>query len=91
MEVKTEDFYHDQAITKYDTFDNWKDYYLLSWDNKKVISKMKDVCARRRILEYVGLRPKMYRIQEASGANIKMPKGVQQNVVNKGIRHEKYK
>lgn len=45
----------------------------------------------RPIAEYVGLRPKMYSIREASGNNIKNAKGVNKSVVKKHIRHEQYK
>ncbi|MEW8688805.1 MAG: hypothetical protein AB2556_23555 [Candidatus Thiodiazotropha sp.] len=52
---------------------------------------MKDECARRSIAEYVGLRPKMYSILEASGKNIKKAKGVRKATVKKHIRHEQFK
>ena len=52
-------------------------------DNKKVIGKMKDECAGRPILEYVGLRPKMYSILEDTGSDIKKAKGVKKYVVKK--------
>ena len=52
---------------------------------------MKDKCAGRPIAKYVGLRPKMYLILEASGGNIKKAKGVKKNVVKRHIRHEQYK
>ena len=40
---------------------------------------MKDECAGRIIAEYVGLRPKMYSILEASGKNIKKSKRSKEN------------
>ena len=52
---------------------------------------MKDECVVRPIVEYVGLRPKMYSILEAGGPgakNIKEAKNVKKNVVKKHIRHE---
>ena len=52
---------------------------------------MKDECAGRPIAEYIGLRPKMYSILEASGKNIKKAKWVRKAVVRKHIRHEQYK
>ena len=52
---------------------------------------MKDECAGHPIAEYVGLRPKMYSILEASGVCIKKAKGVKKNVVKKHIRHEQYR
>ena len=52
---------------------------------------MKDECAGRPIAEYVGLRPKMYSILEASEKSIKKAKGVKKNTVKKHIHHEQYK
>ena len=52
---------------------------------------MKDECAGRPILKYVGFRPKMYSILEDSRSNIKKEKGVKKYVVKKQIRHEQYK
>ena len=44
----------DENITDYGPSDYSKDHYLHSMNNKKVIDKMKDECAGRPILEYVG-------------------------------------
>ena len=52
---------------------------------------MKDECAGRPIAEYVGLRPKMYSILEASGKIIRKTKGVKKIVVKNQIRHRQYK
>ena len=52
---------------------------------------MKDECAGRPIAEYVGLRPKMYSILEASGKSIKKAKVVKKNTVKKHNHHEQYK
>ncbi len=60
----------------YDTSDYSKDHSLHCTMNKKVLGKMEDECAGRPIAEYVGLRPKMYSILEASGENIKKANGV---------------
>ena len=68
-----------------------QDYPLYSSANKKVLGKLKDVCAGRAIAEYVGLRPKMLSILEAGEKNTKKAKGVKKNVVKKYIRHEQYK
>ena len=91
LAMQTEDVYKDLAKHPdlYDTSDLLKDHPLHSIVNKKVLGKMKDKCAERLIAEYVSLRPKMYSILEASGANIK--KGVKKATVKKHIRHEQYK
>ncbi|KAK3707293.1 hypothetical protein QZH41_004239 [Actinostola sp. cb2023] len=75
----------------YDTSDYPKDHPLHSTANKKVQGKMKDECAGRPIAEYVGLRPKMYSILEASGKNIRKAKGVRKATVKNHIHHEQYK
>ena len=59
--------------------------------NTKVLGKLKDECAGRAIVEYGGLRPKMYSILKASGGNIKKAKGVKKATVKKHISHEQYK
>ena len=56
-----------------------------------MLGKMKDECARHPIAEYVGLRPKMCSILEASGKSIKKAKGMKKNTVKKHIHHEQYK
>ena len=93
LEIQTEDVYSDMSEHQslYDTSDYPEDHPLHSKVNKKVLGKMKDECAGRAIEEYVGLRPKMYSILEASGACIKKAKGVKKNVVKKHIRHEQYR
>ena len=93
LEIQTEDVYSDMADhpSLYDTSDFPEDHPLHSKVNKKVLGKMKDECAGHPIAEYVGLRPKMYSILEASGVCIKKAKGVKKNVVKKHIRHEQYR
>ena len=93
LEIQTEDVYSDMSEHQslYDTSDLPEDHPLHSNVNKKVLGKMKDECAGRVIEEYIGLRPKMYSILEASGACIKRAKGVKKNIVKKYIRHEQYR
>ncbi len=92
MEVQTENIYQDmnQDIDLYDTSDFPKDHYLHSTKNKKVLGKMKDECAGTPVIEYVGLRSKMYSIMKDDG-NIRKAKGVKKYVVKKQILHENYK
>ena len=63
-------------IDAYDTSDYPPDHFLHNMKNKKVLGKIKDERAGRPIVEYVGLRPKMYSILEESGQNLKKAKGV---------------
>ena len=92
MHIYTQDVYRDmsQHLDLYDTNDYPKDHFLHSAKNKKVLGKMKDECAGIPILEYVGLRPKMYSIVKDDG-NIRKAKGVKKYVVKKHIVHENYK
>ena len=85
LEIETEDVYRDMAKsqTLYDTPNYPQDHPLYSLANKKVLGKLKDECAGRAIVQYNGLRPKMYSILEASGKNTKKAKGVK-----KGCREE---
>ena len=75
----------------YDTSDYPKDHPLHSMVNKKVLGKIKGECPGRPIAEYVGLRPKLYSMLEASEKSSKKAKGVKKNTVKKHIRHEQYK
>ena len=93
LEIETEDVYKDIKANEnfYDTSDYPKNHPLHSTVNKKVLGKMKDECAGTPILEFVGLRSKMYSIMKADEKNIKKAKGVKKNVVKKQIKHEQYK
>ena len=56
----------------------------------KVIGKMKDETAGKPIIEFVGLRSKMYSIKTEDWES-KKAKGVKKNVVKKNIKHDNYK
>ena len=72
LKIETEDVYKDIKANEnfYDTSDYPKEHPLHSTVNKKVLGKMKDECAGTPILEYVGLRSKMYSIM-TEGESIK--------------------
>ena len=64
-EIKTEDFYQDissDVEEKFDTSNYAKNHPsgIRTGCNKKVIGMMKDECGGEQILEFVGLRAKMY-------------------------------
>ena len=67
LKIETEDVYKDIKANEsfYDTSDYPKEHPLHSTVNKKVLGKMKDECAGTPILEYVGLRSKMYSVMKA--------------------------
>ena len=95
MEVATEDVYKDclPDLDEYDTSEYPKEHFLYDPKNKKVIGKMKDEMKGNPILEYVGLRPKMYSVRSLEDDKIKdakKAKGVKKYVVKKEIRHELY-
>ena len=78
VSIKTPNIYKDMQESKdeYDFSDYPKDHPLYDESNKKVIGKMKDVCAGTPIAEYVGLRPKLYSILRSDEQLIKKAKGV---------------
>ena len=59
--------------------------------NKKVIGKFKDEAAGVPIVEFEGLRSKMYLPVKDNGKNEKKAKGVKKYVITKNIKHENYK
>src|SRR5690606_9418255 len=96
--IETEDFYKDIEgdIDKYfDTSDYPKEHPLKSDKNKKVIGKFKDECNGRQIVEFIGLRPKMYSILVDDGTGkltgSKKAKGIKKSVIKKYITHDDYK
>ncbi|XP_031572498.1 uncharacterized protein LOC116306562 [Actinia tenebrosa] len=91
LEVITEDVYKDflPDIDEYDTSEYPKDHFLYSAKNKKVIGKMKDKMEGKPIVEYVGLKPKMYSVLKLDGVD-KKAKGVKRYVVEKDITHDSY-
>ena len=65
-----------------------------NYDNDKnnlIPGKMKDEMGGELILEFVGLRAKMYSILNYDGENKKTAKGVIEQVKKKQIQHEDYK
>jgi len=93
FQVETDDVYADMKAntTQYDFSDYPRDHPNHSIENKKVVGKFKDECCSRPIIEFVGVRPKMYSILMVNGGNIRKAKGVQQAVVKKDLHHELYK
>ena len=92
-DIKTEDVYKDFWADK-DKFDfsgykETSDFYDLK--NKKVIGKMKDETAGVPIVEFVGLRSKMYSYVTNDERGCKTAKGIKKNVVRNLLKHEDYK
>ena len=90
--IQTDDVYEDLYYSK-DLFDN-SDYpksskYFFD-NNKKVIGKFKDEAAGHPIIEFIGLKSKMYSYKTET-KNSKTAKGVKKNVINRDLNHSDYK
>lgn len=89
-----EDFYNDmkEDLNKYDTSDFDKDnIYNISRVNKKVPGLMKDELNGKCMIEFVGLRSKMYSIRvNKKKVEIKKAKGVKNYVLKKSICFNDY-
>ena len=92
-EIEAEDVYKDFWNDK-DKFDN-SDYPESSpyFDkvNKKVIGKFKDEAAGVPIVEFIGLRSKMYSYIKDNNEGGKTAKGIKKNVIKNNITHKNYK
>ena len=92
-EIETKDVYRDFWNDK-DKFDN-SDYPenspYFNKTNKKVIGKFKDEAAGVLVVEFVGLRSKMYSYMKDNDKGGKTAKGIKKNIITKNIKHEDYK
>ena len=95
-EIETEDFYKDISGDVKDRFDT-SDYPenhpsgIPTGINKKVLGMCKDEAAGKIIIEFVGLRAKLYSFLKEDGNGGKKCKGVKKQVVENTITHEDYK
>ncbi|PFX33260.1 hypothetical protein AWC38_SpisGene1938 [Stylophora pistillata] len=92
-EIEADDVYKDFQKDRH-MFDN-SDYpenspYFYK-KNKKVIGKMKDEAAGVPVVEFIGLRSKMYSYIKNNNQGSRTAKGVKKNVIKKDIKHENYK
>ena len=92
-EIEAKDVYKDFFKDK-DKFDN-SDYPKYSpffyKENKKVIGKFKDEAAGIPIIEFIGLRSKMYSYIKNNQKGGKTAKGIKKNVIKNNIKHDDYK
>ena len=92
-EIEAEDVYENFWYDK-DKFNN-SDYPQNSpyYDktNKKVIGKFKDEAASTPLVEFVGLKSKMYIYIKNDEKGGKTAKGIKKNVIKNYIKHEDYK
>ena len=92
-EIEAEDAYKDFWNDK-DMFDNSdypenSPYYCNA--NKKVIGKFKDEACGVPMVEFVGLKSKMYSYVKDNGKDGRTAKGIKRNVIKNDIKHEDYK
>jgi len=91
--VQTNDIYddilHDSVL--FDCSEYPADHKCYDSTNKKVMGKMKDEMKGDQIMEFVGLRPKMYSLLDEHQQEKKRAKGIAKNVVSRCIRHNMYR
>ena len=89
-EIETKDAYADFWSDK-DRFDNSdynKESPFYNTANKKVIGKFKDEACGVPVVEFVGLRSKMYSYIKNNDEGGKTAKGIKKNIITKNIKHE---
>ena len=88
-----EDFWVDRSL--FDNSDYHKSSNFFFKENKKVIGKFKDEAAGKPILEFVGLKSKMYSYTKEESPNVvknnKTARGVKRNVIKREISHSDYR
>ena len=91
--IKTEDayadFYRDKELFNNSDYPSDSPFYFNQ--NKKVIGKFKDEAAGTPIVEFIGLKSKMYSYMKENGVNNKTAKVVKKNIIKRGINHSNYK
>ena len=75
----------------FDNSDYPQDSPFFDQNNKKVIGKMKDEAAGIPIIEFVGLRSKMYSYIKENDIEGKTAKGIKKAVIKKNIKFQNYK
>ena len=83
-----EDFWEDRSL--FDNSDYPKSSKFFYGENKKVIGKFKDEAAGKPILEFIGLKSKMYSYTKEDKNN-KTAKGVKKNIIKSEISHSDYR
>lgn len=77
-------------LTQYDTSNYPLSHFLFSDERKREMGKFKDEMGGKPIIEFVGLRPKLYSIMTAE-ENKKTAKGIKKTTIRKHLRHSEYK
>ena len=92
-EIEADDVYQDFWKDKhlFDNSDYPKNSSFFDDTNKKVIGKFKDEAAGIPIVEFVGLRSKMYSYMKDNKQESRTAKGIKKNVIKQKIQHDNYK
>ena len=92
-EIETNDAYKDffKDKSKFDNSDYPENSPYFNKINKKVIGKFKDEAAGVPVVEFVGLRSKMYSYMKDNDKCGKTAKGIKKNIIIKNIKHIDYK
>jgi len=94
-DVHTNDVYDDFNIPELkkhlDMSDYPADHKCFSLENKKRLGCLKDECFGTPIVEFVGLRPKLYTFKTVDDVSKKVGKGITQPVLKKHITFDDYK
>ena len=92
-EIETEDVYKDfwNDKNKFDNSDYPENSQYFDKTNKKVIGKFKDEACGIPIVEFVGLRSKMYSYIKDNQKGGKNAKGIKKNIIKNNIKHKNYK
>ena len=92
-EIEADDVYQDFWKDKhlFDNSDYPKNSPFFDDTNKKVIGKFKDEAAGIPIVEFVGLRSKMYSYIKDDKQESRTAKGIKKNVIKQKIQHDNYK
>lgn len=94
-EILTDDIYDQMNSPElkqyFDTSNYDKNHPCFSMKNKKVLGLFKDECSGKIIVEYIGLRPKLYCYKIFESLVKKKAKGIKNNVVQRGITFDDFK
>ena len=92
-EIEADDVYQDFWKDKhlFDNSDYPKNNPFFDNSNKKVIGKFKDEAEGIPIVEFVGLRSKMYSLMKDNEKGSRTAKGIKKNVIKQQLQHDNYK
>ncbi|XP_072021514.1 uncharacterized protein [Amphiura filiformis] len=95
-QIETEDFYEDITpdVDRYFDTSNYPADHpsgIPTGKNKKVPGMFKDEAGGKQIVEYVGLRPKLYAFRMHEGNEEKRCKGIKKAVVEKSMNFDNFK